>query len=583
MTKQIKLMLVVSILGLLFALLYFWPLLFSKGGFGIQDWDQNFAWNEFTRISILKYHQFPQWNPYRCGGLPHFGNPEVGVLSLQTALVLFFGTVWGIKTSIVIYISIGFLGFYIYAKQKLNTEASFLAALLYAFSGITASFLSTGMVVFIVLAFVPYIILFYEKGMSSWKSLFAASFLFALSYYNGYHIPLLVSVYIVCYSAIICFATKSLKPIVRLIVFGIVSALFMLPKLILVIELMQASPVKPIDHSGYSLFQLINVLVNPFQDLYHDKGIPRYSWKVDEAAFYIGVPAFILFILSFLRKKWDNAALVTLSLFFFLLLFAFGYQSFIPLYPLMRELPILDSFRVAQRFRFVLIIPLSLMVGQGLQQILDKFSQRIQRIIAICIIGIIGVDLLYFAHSNYFSQTLIYEVNIPPPQKEFSQVRFSHYESRLVPGTIPKKYADTHAFSMWSFEYPTQLENKGVINCSDTVMNLKRAAGKDMRAYRGEWHLQNKGGNLKVIRWTPQEIELRVNLTKVLSDIVIVNQNYYPGWYVYVDDGPAQVPHDWNKLLSIPIKEKTKKVIFKYEPYRNIFQRILNILSPKSK
>lgn len=577
--KSVKPYLIVGLLGALFAFLYFFPIVFSKGSFGIQDWDQNFAWNEFTRVSILNYGQFPQWNPYRCGGLPHFGNPEIGVVSLQTLLVLLLGTLAGIKASIVLYVSIGFFGFYIYARQKLGTGASILAALLYAFSGITSSFLSTGMVVFIVFAFIPYVIFFYERGMKSWKSLLISALLFALSYYNGYHISLLLGVYIACYSLIMVFATKSLQPIIRFVLFGIVATLIMFPRLILAVELIQANSTKPIDHSGYSVSQLVNSLINPFQDLYHDRGVPRYSWMADESSFYIGILATIFFTFSFFRKKWEKSAIITLALFIFLLLFAFGYRSVIPLYPFMRELPVLSSFRVAQRFRFVLIIPLSLMIGYGFQQAFQKIPFKIRNIFMTCAIVIIGADLLYFAHSNYLSKTLIYNVHVPPPQKDFSQVRIAHYESSLVAGSIPQAYAETHAFSMWSFEYPTQLENKGVINCSDTLMSVRRAAGKDKEGYINEWHLQNRGGTLKVIRWTPQEIELEVRLTKVLSDIVVVNQNYYPGWLVYVDNGKAQTPHKWNDLLSIPIKKHTKKVVFRYEPYKDIVQRVLRIVN----
>lgn len=573
----------IGILGLIFAFLYFYPILFSKGEFGIQDWDQNFAWNEFTRVSILKYNQFPQWNPYRCGGLPHFGNPEIGVVSLQTLLVLALGTVMGIKASIVLYTSIGFFGFYLYAKQKLTPAASIIAALLYAFSGITSSFLSAGMVVFTVFAFVPYVILFYEKGMTSWKHLLVSSLLFALSFYNGYHIPLLLGVYIICYTLVMCVSSKSLQPITRLVIFGMTTTALILPKLILAVELMQASPVKPIDHSGYSLSQLIDVLINPFQDLYHDKGIPRYSWRADEASLYIGIPAAVFFILSFFRKKWDKPMIMTVALLSLLLLFAFGYQSFIPLYPLMRELPVLDSFRVAQRFRFMLIVPLSLMIGYGFELVLQKIPRRMRVIMIVCTISLIGADLLYFAHSNYFSKTLVYDVKVPPPQKQFSQVRIARYESKVVAGALPQEYAETHAFSMWSFEYPTQLENKGVINCSDTVMSVKRAAGQDKKGYRGEWYLRDASGDLKVVKWTPQEIELKVRMTRGLTDKVVINQNFYPGWYVAVDDGAAKVPDEWNKLLSVPVERNTRKIIFRYEPYRNIGQRMLEILKSHKK
>lgn len=577
--KSVRIHIIIALFGLLLSALYFYPIIFSKGEFGIQDWDQNFAWNEFTRLSIRDYGQFPHWNPYRCGGLPHFGNPEIGVLSMQTMIVLLLGTIVGIKTSIVLYISIGFFGFFLYAKRRMMNSASLFAAILYAFSGVTASFFSTGMVVFAVFAFIPYIILCYEKGIIHRKYLFLAAVLFALSYYNGYHIPLLMGVYLFFYSLILAIVERSFTPLIRFIQFALVATVIMLPKLILAVELLRASPVTPFDHSGYTFTQFVTSLLSPFQDLYHDRGIRRYSWKVDETSLYIGFPAFFLFLLA-LRTKWEKKKFITIGMLLILLMLAFGYQSIIPLYPWMKELPVLGTFRVAQRFRFMLIIPISLLVGYGFETVMKYFDGDVIRRKAVMtlFLVILCTDLLYFAHSNYFFKTLIYNISIPPRRDEFSQVRLAHYDSILVKNSLPKEYEDTRVFSMWSFEYPSIRENKGVINCSDTVMNVRKSAGKDKRGYRGEWYLQNKGGDLKVVRWTPQEIELKVHLTKVLSDIVVVNQNYYPGWYVYVDNVGPMVPHEWNNLLSIPIKEHTKKIIFRYEPYRDIDKRILKII-----
>ncbi len=198
-------------LSVLISYVFYFPIINSGDNLGIADWDQNLAWTESTRVTLLEYHQFPVWNPYKCGGVVQFGNPQVAVISIQTVFALIFGTLKGIKLSIFFHGTLGLIGFYLLAKQyKLSKLGSLLAAIIFSFSGITGSFLSTGMVVFTPFAYSPFILLFFNKSLQNWKWGVASGALFALTFYYGYQIPLVLGVYIFVYTLAKCIFDRTL-------------------------------------------------------------------------------------------------------------------------------------------------------------------------------------------------------------------------------------------------------------------------------------------------------------------------------------------------------------------------------------
>lgn len=104
------------------------------------DFDYYAQMYEAMRISILKYHQFPSWNPWIAGGLPLYANPQFGLLSLQSVLVLIFGTIYGLKLSYVTYMILGFWGMYVFCKSTVqaNRLRSVLVSYLWVFCGFYA-------------------------------------------------------------------------------------------------------------------------------------------------------------------------------------------------------------------------------------------------------------------------------------------------------------------------------------------------------------------------------------------------------------------------------------------------------------
>jgi hypothetical protein len=102
------------------------------------DFDYYAQVYEAFRISVLEYGQFPSWNPWMVGGLPLYANPQFGLFSIQSVLVLIFGTLYGLKLAYVMYALSGFWGMYLLGRQAV--KASRLRACLIGFIWIACGF-----------------------------------------------------------------------------------------------------------------------------------------------------------------------------------------------------------------------------------------------------------------------------------------------------------------------------------------------------------------------------------------------------------------------------------------------------------
>jgi hypothetical protein len=140
--------------------LYAWhfAIVNRRSVFAAADWDEFSQMYEAARISILKYHQFPWWNPWSVGGEPLFGNPQFGLFSIPMALVLLFGTVVGLHLTVMVYFILGFWGMYL-LLEKLGTRSRIISALLsyiWTFSGFATLHMIGGHLTFSVYLLAPW-------------------------------------------------------------------------------------------------------------------------------------------------------------------------------------------------------------------------------------------------------------------------------------------------------------------------------------------------------------------------------------------------------------------------------------------
>jgi hypothetical protein len=555
----------VVVLGILVALVFYFPILNSGNNLGIRDWDQDFAWTEFTRVSILNYHQFPLWNPFKCGGAAQFANPEIPVISLQTLFALIFGTVRGMKYSIYFHGVIGFIGFYLLAKQyKLSTLGSLLSSVIFSFGGITGSFLSSGMVVFTNFAYIPYVLLCFNKSLQNIKWGIICGALYALCFYSGYHISLLLGMFILIYTLVISIVKRTFNPFKTSIVVVITSAILMLPKLILSIQLIRTYPRLYTDVSGYSIYNFFYLLLSQNQNWFGKMNIHGAYNGIDENSIYVGILAFVLFLSFFVKNKKgilsNISLLITLLIFFWIML---GNSFSFSLYNGLKQLPVFSSFRVAQRFRFDFIIPFSLITGLGL----DNVVRRLQRFkfvkpLSILFLLVIYIDLVILIIKNPEAQL--------PRGNAFIQSNISGAGFEIQQTIqLPNEFLTKKSFRPFSFEYLKIHQNIGELECYDTITSFIYPVGIEDQNYRGEYYLLNsaKDVNVENTYWSPNKLVYQIsNVENTKDNTLIINQNYYPGWIVKGNKKACIRAISVNGLLATKLDSLSDSITFEYNP-----------------
>src|SRR5438067_1361680 len=125
-------------LALLLSVFAWWPMIAAYPS--TQGGDGAFFHKmiEATRISIVRWHELPLWNPYECGGVPLWDNPQ-GVASAPLVwLSVAMGTTRAIECWYVLHSAVGFGCMWLFARHDLRVSraAALVAAAAWAFCGV---------------------------------------------------------------------------------------------------------------------------------------------------------------------------------------------------------------------------------------------------------------------------------------------------------------------------------------------------------------------------------------------------------------------------------------------------------------
>lgn len=148
----------------------------------LADWmddHQFYAWEEADRMTLLRWHQLPAWNPYWCGGTIGIGAPEDPFLGPDFLFRLIFGVAHGRRFAIVFLVMMGFEGTYRLCRRLDSTAlASVAAALLYGTCDKFVGFIHDGWVNFLGFELIPWVVLCLVNGLSSWRWRLLGGFFF---------------------------------------------------------------------------------------------------------------------------------------------------------------------------------------------------------------------------------------------------------------------------------------------------------------------------------------------------------------------------------------------------------------------
>ncbi len=535
------------------------PIIFSGNNLGIEDWDHHMAFLETARQSIVRYGQFPYWDPYHCGGMPLFGSPQSGIISIVFLFVLLLGTTYGVKVGIFFHFIIALSGMYLLIRHnKYSRLSSIVGSIVFSFSGVIASITAVGMLPFIYATYIPFVFLFLQKALESKKDYFIHSLLggifLALAYYGGYQVPLLVLPLIILFILASSVKNRNIVVIFRGLIFLFAFIFFASPKLALNIDLSNEYPrLTPGEESGYTLPNLFHFLISPVQSMPNSYLFPIKE-LMDENTIYIGIASFIALLLGI--KTLDIRYKIVLIVAFILSL---GTNTILSLYNLLKGIPFYDQFRYAQRFRFILLVPISLAVAGGIERIKGKY-----RFEAILLSIFITIDLLIFSGLNLFGNAFIVrELSWPsektgPPEPQIKMDVNYRLIKKLNMSEDQKFF-----YYPWGTEYPAVKNNIATIACYETVGYYSHNNIKDRVPV-----ITDK--DVSISYWSPNLIML--TLEKGNTPINL-NMNYHSGWHASSEGQERKVVNE-NGLIKVERENKDKQIILKYDPYKDLFGRL---------
>lgn len=552
------------------SLAFAYPILQKIGNWGIHDWDQHFMYNAVPKNTILEFKQFPLWSPYYCGGNVMLANPQSSFLNPLFIFVLLFGEVIGLKLLIIIYLIIGLFGMFLLSRHlKISLISSYLTAFIFMLSGLYVMRMSVGHTVWMQIALMPYVFLFYLKSLENTKYVFLSALFMAFILFGGGIYPLLfITLFLGFYAAVASIKEWKKMKLAHLRNVVLVFILFVMissVKLIPMLEFSKEHSFEKKDLQDNSFNGMIEALT--FRDVesrmgymydYRINGYTEAIWDWHEYHAYTGFLPLLLFLAALLllfRKEWP--LILTAAVFFLL---AWGDNSIVNIWGLLRQFPLISDLHGPSRFLTVFIFSLSLVIGKFMsifenKILFFKFKNKKYNIWKVFLILLV---LIIFADSFLVNSQLFKHSFVVKPLKVEKQ-KFTQ-----VTGLKEKT------------QYPTFLANLGIVNCFERVKPKLSAipefdtkTGAVYTNYIGEAYMFENNKTQQITYFSPNKIKVRINE----SGTLVLNQNYASGWKV--KNGEIE---NINGLIGTKA-EKNQEAVFYYLPNSFILGSVISIIS----
>jgi len=495
----------VALGSIAFALCFGYPILrhLTRGDvpkFSYSDWDYGLSLHWISFHTITHFHQFPFWDPYRCGGMPLFGNPQSSVLTPFLLLHLLFGPVIGLRLEFVSHIAIAFGGAYFIARV-LGISRLGAVACAGLFAGSSWYYLHTeiGHYVFMPYAYLPWAAALLCLGLERRRLTPAAlgGLVMALMLTEGGVYALLHTALLLALLApMIALQRRSFFPLMVLAVMGAFTvgfgAIKLLPGLAFTGVYARLWPPNQVNHLPLLWFELFSRVQSP----------TRFGNHIYDA--YIGVLFAGLALLGIVLQ-FRRALIWAILAFALLLLVAGGFGPYSP-WVLIHKLPFFASTRVPVR----LLLPFTLVVGvlagfgtDAIRAMAKPWGARI----AVLLIGLALIDC-WSVSTRYLHYVVKGHDAALSPSPVFHQWR--------------NQYLHHHMFM-------AAKANIGVLSCYEPVRPPRYPLGFDQPDYQGEQYLLG-AGTVTLERWTPNALSFDIDAPA--PTMMVVNQNYEPGWRV---------------------------------------------------
>lgn len=534
----------------------------------IGDFDYYSQIYEAFRISVQEYGQFPAWNPWLSGGIPEFNNPQFGLISLQSLLVLLFGTIYGLKLAFTSYSIIGFWGMYVLSRKVLSASPfrSAVGGYLWVFCSffVAHNIMHFTFTLFLLTPWVLYL-LYKRRSRFAWLWLGLLLGVIALSsLHYAFLMITFITVIFIASSLILNLltnksSTKKLKALWEDTYFGLKSlGIFLLVSSYRIFTAYlyvnaNSRPVDSLYEQAPSISTMLKAMFLPMDTILDP---PKTYWGWWEYTSYMGLGftiAIIFCVISLLlqlKKRKIHFHIQHLSFIVPLLtvvIISFTlslgeFANFSP-YALLHYLPGFSDTRVSSRWIIFTML--------GLLCLVVAWKRNYRLINTLLLISVFELFLsfgpLRAIEAGYFSVK-------QPTVKDFP-ISFQQYDNDY-------KHTQAYEDKYQSYFYTTT-QNIGQIYGDDSIINtLNKVFGTKKCGYNKDPQCDFVlSDNAVLDYWSPN----RVEMTRTGPGPISINMNRDSGWrvnnsYIYKDVGIL----DPNVLFLVP--EGSNKYVLIYSP-----------------
>jgi hypothetical protein len=548
----------------------FGPLLVRATTLGSGDWDAAATSRALVTKTLLRFYQFPFWNPYACGGHQAWGRPEADAIVVSPWLPAYLIAPLPIALRIEVIGSslLGAIGAAGLASRFTRSRALWLlVAVLFALSSRATSQIAAGHMAHATYAYLPWAFYFYDRatgvepllGASRRRDIVLAAVCLALMVYAGgtysaAHTALALAGYALIVSAIM----RSWLPTTRMVLCGLLGAALSAPMLLPLAAVMARSPQSVDSAETMDLAGFVTMLTSRHPDAVsgHYSAATCTAW-----AMYIGWPAVLLIVIGLLNVRGvRQRALRSVGGVFVLL--AFGpFADYAP-WRLLRAVPMVTVPSDPSRWMVPALLLLACAAASAGERLMTWAARWrwLLEVGAIVVVALVVRDVCRVARTPMTSA-----LQRPRPPVENLMGEFKTVKH--VPNSLDYDAAESGASTLSAV-----LANIGSIDCSTSPV-YSGALGRDKASspasgaravgdgdYRGEAYVAEGHGTARIVHFTPNAVEVRVEGAHP-GDHVVLNQNWDSGWSANGHAAPS-----WKDAVAAVVTSSSATVRFRYWP-----------------
>lgn len=564
------------------------------------------------KISVVKYHQMPIWNPRQMMGESQIASPLPAFFYPLNIIFLLFPTNFAAILYLYFHFILAAIATFLLAKNfKLSNTSSFCAALFYSMSTKFLLHLTAGHITMLAaFSYFPLLFLGVLKIISTrnpnWISFTAlvASLMFFTHPTIFYYSLIFVVVYVIYLSLQSLLNQKSLLPVKKYFSIAAAIIITLLLSAIAIIPILEFNAFSNRSDLGledvaiplWNLKRFVLSAIFPypiFQNLDH------------ESFLYLGTMPLVLFIAGFIKlPEFKKTALFTFGL--ITLFFVAGLST--PVFELAyKYLPFLKYSRVTTRPWFIVVLLASLVAAYGLENIKKKILIYILLSIFVIESCLIFSWRLKEIPNLKFNNQKLYEYlkndkeifRVYCASSCFNPQTVSSKELQILNGETPVQNANfvdflekvgNYQFNNFAVIFPPyqtwQVPNPpipssrllGEANVKYVASNYE-IQDKNLKFiekfdeiylyqnidFKKRIYFENSQRNAKILKYTPNNISLSLEKSPIAQNLIF-SENYYPGWVAVINGRKFPVQKQDPIFRKVVIPPNTSYLEIKYQP-----------------